>query len=214
MMRRLSSLVSAGLVAFSIGSANATTIDFETGAPTTFEATTPLTTLYSPLGVTFSGIGGTPGSILDQGGNFGINAHSGNDFLAFNSDVGSFGDELSFVGPMNGFQLFVGSGQVANFIGEAFDSDHNLIASSSANNVAAGAYQQLVFLFTSNISFVDITSTAPSWVADDLSFTLNDPLPSTTPLPSTWLMLLSGFAGLGFFAYRGAKSRSAGIAAA
>jgi hypothetical protein len=34
-----------------------------------------------------------------------------------------------------------------------------------------------------------------------------------TPLPSTWLMLLSGFVGLGFFAYRGTK-KNAAIAAA
>jgi spore maturation protein SpmB len=31
---------------------------------------------------------------------------------------------------------------------------------------------------------------------------------ATTPLPSTWLMLLSGFVGLGFFAYRGTKKRT------
>jgi hypothetical protein len=37
---------------------------------------------------------------------------------------------------------------------------------------------------------------------------------SATPLPSTWLMLLSGFVGLGFFAYRGTKKRAAAIAAA
>lgn len=35
-----------------------------------------------------------------------------------------------------------------------------------------------------------------------------------TPLPSTWLMLLSGFVGLGFFVYRGTKNNSAAIAAA
>ena len=29
-----------------------------------------------------------------------------------------------------------------------------------------------------------------------------------TPLPSTWLMLLSGFLGLGFFAYRGSKKNA------
>ena len=32
---------------------------------------------------------------------------------------------------------------------------------------------------------------------------------TVTPLPSTWLMLLSGFVGLGFFAYRGTKKRTA-----
>jgi hypothetical protein len=37
---------------------------------------------------------------------------------------------------------------------------------------------------------------------------------STTPLPSTWLMLLSGFVGLGFFAYRGSKKNGAALSAA
>ena len=37
---------------------------------------------------------------------------------------------------------------------------------------------------------------------------------SATPLPSTWLMLLSGFAGFGFLAYRGTKKSSAALAAA
>jgi hypothetical protein len=35
-----------------------------------------------------------------------------------------------------------------------------------------------------------------------------------TPLPSTWTMLIAGFVGLGFFAYRGSKNRSAAIAVA
>ena len=39
-------------------------------------------------------------------------------------------------------------------------------------------------------------------------------LPATTPLPSTWAMLLTGLAGLGFFACRGTKKRSIGFAAA
>jgi hypothetical protein len=37
---------------------------------------------------------------------------------------------------------------------------------------------------------------------------------SATPLPSTWTMLIAGFAGLGFFAYRGTKKDSVAIAAA
>jgi hypothetical protein len=37
---------------------------------------------------------------------------------------------------------------------------------------------------------------------------------AATPLPSTWLMLLSGFVGLGFFAYRGTKKNAAALAAA
>jgi len=38
--------------------------------------------------------------------------------------------------------------------------------------------------------------------------------PSETPLPSTWLMLLSGFVGLGFISYRGTKKNSAAPSAA
>ncbi len=37
---------------------------------------------------------------------------------------------------------------------------------------------------------------------------------TATPLPSTWTMLMAGFAGLGFFAYRGSKKNTAALAAA
>jgi hypothetical protein len=43
------------------------------------------------------------------------------------------------------------------------------------------------------------------------SFTVNV---TATPLPPTWTMLIAGFAGLGFFAYRGTKKSSAAFAAA
>ena len=35
-----------------------------------------------------------------------------------------------------------------------------------------------------------------------------------TPLPSTWTMLIAGFAGFGYFAYRGSKKNSSALAAA
>ena len=38
--------------------------------------------------------------------------------------------------------------------------------------------------------------------------------PALTPLPSTWTMLIAGFLGFGFLAYRGRKTRSAATAAA
>ncbi len=37
---------------------------------------------------------------------------------------------------------------------------------------------------------------------------------SSTPLPSTWTMLIAGFIGFGFVSYRGSKKRAAAIAAA
>jgi cbb3-type cytochrome oxidase subunit 3 len=33
-------------------------------------------------------------------------------------------------------------------------------------------------------------------------------------LPSTWTMLIAGFVGLGFFAYRGSKKNGAALSAA
>jgi hypothetical protein len=37
---------------------------------------------------------------------------------------------------------------------------------------------------------------------------------AATPLPPTWTMLIAGFAGLGFFAFRGSKKNAAATAAA
>ena len=51
-------------------------------------------------------------------------------------------------------------------------------------------------------------------LTSDLTFSAVVAPPSATPLPSTWLMLLSGFVGLGFFAYRGTKKNSAAFAPA
>ncbi len=45
------------------------------------------------------------------------------------------------------------------------------------------------------------------------SLSIEDPLPST-PLPSSWTMLIAGCLGLGLLAYRGSKKGSAAVAAA
>ena len=36
---------------------------------------------------------------------------------------------------------------------------------------------------------------------------------TTTPLPATWTMLMAGFLGLGFFAYRGTKKNVVALSA-
>ena len=51
--------------------------------------------------------------------------------------------------------------------------------------------------------------------ANDPSFTyLDDVSLTATPLPPTWTMLIAGFVGLGFFAYRGTKKNGTACAAA
>jgi hypothetical protein len=63
---------------------------------------------------------------------------------------------------------------------------------------------------TGSDTLVFTTANDPSLTyLDDVSLTAS----TATPLPSTWLMLLSGFVGLGFFAYRGTKKRTALAAA-
>jgi hypothetical protein len=205
-----SALACAFLVSTSSNSfAATTTIDFETGAPCCFANNTPLTTQYNSLGVTFSGLnGGTAGYILDQSANLGISARSGNDFLAFNPFAGftASGDKISFTNPVSDFNLYVGSGSLANYTATAYDINGNVIGTSSATLVPRGVYGDLSLNLT-GISYVDVTSGAFNWVADDLSFNV-----AAVPEPSTWAMMLLGFAGVGFMAYR-RRSKPALIAA-
>ena len=58
------------------------------------------------------------------------------------------------------------------------------------------------------VSNVDASFQVEARTGNEVIGTVN-----ATPLPSTWLMLLSGFVGLGFFAYRGTKKNAAAIAA-
>ena len=75
----------------------------------------------------------------------------------------------------------------------------------AGTNVDASASDNSGLFFRPSIIF----STAP---LPDAAFTIEGSV-TTTPLPSTWTMLIAGFAGLGFFAYRGTKKNAATLAA-
>jgi len=62
-----------------------------------------------------------------------------------------------------------------------------------------GNYELFIGNYVSNVSGAGI-------VAFDSAF--------TTPLPSTWTMLIAGFAGFGYFAYRGMKKTTSAVATA
>lgn len=66
---------------------------------------------------------------------------------------------------------------------------------------------------TAAFQFVTLNSPAPTDPLTGGNPTLPQVQLSETPLPSTWLMLISGFVGLGFFAYCGTKQRMAFAAA-
>jgi hypothetical protein len=188
----------------------ATTIDFETGAPCCFVDTTPLTTLYSGLGVTFSGIGGPPGSILDQSGGFGINARSGVDFLAFNTEFGTgTGDQISFSSPTSNFVLYVGDGTSASYTATAYNTLSQQIGTTTVTP-AGGVYGELSLGF-SDIAYVNVTSANGVWVADDLSF--NTITTTATPLPAALPLFAGGLGVIGLMGRRRTRKNAVAIAA-
>jgi hypothetical protein len=63
---------------------------------------------------------------------------------------------------------------------------------------------------TETLTFSSLVTTGSPSYGNEIT----DVALSATPLPSTWTMLIAGFAGLGFFAYRGTRKNLTAIAAA
>jgi hypothetical protein len=72
--------------------------------------------------------------------------------------------------------------------------------------------ESVAFTATGVTDNFEIAINAPANVTDN-SIGVDEISIAPTPLPSTWMMLLAGFAGLGFFANRGGRNRSAFSAA-
>lgn len=183
-------LLAATLLLTSSGIAGATTISFETGAPALFNQTTPLTGEFKKTGAFFSGNGGgIAGSILDQASAFGINARTGNDFLAFNTLNTGNGDTVSFATPVDTVSLFIGDGLSGNFTLTAFDGKS--VIGTDVKTSQAGDYTKLSFSGANITSISFMSSNLSAYVVDDLSFAA-----APVPEPSTFALLGSGLAGL------------------
>ena len=101
---------------------------------------------------------------------------------------------------------------------QTFSYDPTFVGNDNAHNLSGGFqnsenlvfYPTLLFDKYANDQYIVTLSLLDNSNASvfGVSETIN-----ATPLPSTWLMLLSGFVGLGFFAYRGTKKRTALAAA-
>ncbi|MGL4514662.1 MAG: PEP-CTERM sorting domain-containing protein [Lacipirellulaceae bacterium] len=184
--------------ALSSGAAHAATIDFDVdafgspiAAPNFFFATTPLTTLYAPIGVTFSGPAAlSGGAILDVTSGFAITALSGRNFLAFNftaeyptGGVANDPETITFSTLMSDVSIWASGGSnAATFLMNAYDSGGGLIATSTVSS-AAGAYAQLAVVAPSQIASVGLAQLVGdgSFVYDDLQYAV--------PEPSTALLL-------------------------
>lgn len=210
------SMVATGamLINFGIGgTVQAAVINFDTDAnsnpintPPAFIDTTPLTDLYAPLGVTFSGSGRlSGGAILNQRGNFGINARSGSNFLAFNRQIDYLDGGLAtdpeiikFDSPLRKFSIFASGGfESTTFQLEAFDNNDAIIGTTNITT-AIGQWGQLNFSSgLGNISKIILTEIGndDAFVYDDLSFTsASTSVPEPSTVFSTGLVL--GLGGL------------------
>lgn len=189
-----------GLV--SVGSASAVVITFDEfgPAPNFFIQTNPLRNEYLGLGVSFSGPATLDGgAILNQNGNFGVNAISGTNFLAFNRDgavaMQNGGrpidpEVLTFTVPVTNVSILCSAGFYrGTFVMAAYDTNNNFVGASLVNT-NVGQYGALG-IGASNIAKVTLTevSNAASFVYEDLAFT-------PVPEPATMAALGVGIAAL------------------
>ena len=97
---------------------------------------------------------------------------------------------------------FFRNGQLVT--GASFDGSFPGIANpANGNQTSTDTNRYVTFSFTGGNSFdtVQFTSTSAAFEVDDLTasnFSMTDPVPE----PSTWAMMILGFFGVGFMAYR------------
>ena len=164
-------------------------------APSLFELTAPLTVRYASMGITFEGPAtGQGGAILNQSSNFGVNAYSGTNFLAFNRDAYPKDPEtILFDDPWKTVSIYAAGGNsVDTFLMQAFDNIGNLVGTASVTS--QGWSLLTVSSEAENIRKIVLTQTGDNlFVYDDLRAT-----DSSAPVaePATLFLLVAGIAGL------------------
>ncbi len=186
-----------------VGTASAITINFdEFGvAPTVFNNANPLRNAYAGQGVFFTGPSPLAGgAVLDQASNFGVNALSGRNFLAFNrSDTGvtmlnggrPFDPEtITFSNFVNQVSIFASGGVFqGTFVMSAYGAGNTFLGASLVNTNAGQWGLVGVNTGANAIDHVTLTevSGATFFVYDDLS---------AVPEPATMAVLGLGAAAL------------------
>ncbi len=177
------------------------TFDEAGTAPTSFIEVFPLTS--SSSGVTFSGpVDGHGGAILNAGGNFGVPAKSGSNFLAFNrgttmknSGIPTDPETIVFTTDLwKTVSIYAAGGNsMDTFLMQAFDSIGSLVGTASVTT--QGWSLLIVSSEAENIKKVVLTQTAGDgiFVFDDLRAT-----DSSAPVaePASFILLAAGLAGL------------------
>ena len=163
--------------------AQAATIDFDDqSAPCLFAQTQPLSEEYAWMGVHFQGQGASDaGSVLDDCGNFGIDAHTGNNFLAFNSSIADdLPEVITFDTPMTEVSIYAAGVNVADsFTMKAYNGAGGLVDTDA---LLAGPWQQMT-VSGSDIVKVELWCDNEIYLYDTLSF---------VPEPATLALLALG----------------------
>jgi hypothetical protein len=112
----------------------------------------------------------------------------------------------------NGFSSGAGGSAVLNTTYDVLSDPTAALVITLYVDVNAATGGQALGTSSASAGADPVITIDPSYVAEGYSLEFSPNL-SSTPLPSTWLMLLSGFLGLGFFVYRGTSKGSAATAA-
>ena len=150
----------------------------------------------------------------------GISATPAGDTTNYMSILGGKSETLTFSGTQNKFGLYWGSinsyNSIAFYLGNSatpfltlFGNTLNAVPALGFNGDQSGALTNAYVTFT-GLSFdkIVLASSGNSFEFDNISYGNVGPVPE----PSTWAMMLLGFAGLGFV-YRRRRSRLAVTAA-
>jgi hypothetical protein len=122
---------------------------------------------------------------------------------------------LTFASPVFAAGAFIQADFYGAFTAQVFDGTTIFTESGVSTSPGDGSAIFIGLQSTvANISSIQFTLTSAAYNPYDFAIGTVELSTAATPLPSTWLMLLSGFAGLGFFAYRGTKKNFAALAAA
>jgi len=201
MLVTFGTLVASSTAMICGGSASAGVVTFdELGArPSSFIDVNPLRNEYA--GLRFSGPSALDGgAILDQAGNFGINARSGRNFLAFNrlavATMKNGGqpidpETIEFLSaPVLSVEIYCYSKSAATFKMDGFDNMGALVTTSSTSFGAD--WVKLSITSKTPIAKITLTETKGrdnNWIFDDLSFT-------PVPAPMSAGVLVLGLAAV------------------